>query len=115
VLTAANHEWAVDFANAALASGRAIRVLTTMDEYTRGSLRREVDTNIASRKVTQELEMILKAFAGLPLFFPGPMKNHSGAQQQIVLVIVGSIRQPVDHSCCGRCRTRARSPESLVT
>ena len=46
-----------------------MRMVTTMGEYTRGSLRRQADTNIASRRVTQELEMILRAFAGQPLFF----------------------------------------------
>ena len=35
ILTAANQEWAVDFAHDALANGRAIRVLTVEDEYTR--------------------------------------------------------------------------------
>ena len=59
VLTGANQEWALDFAHDALASGRAIRVLSVMDECTRESLRLEVDTSFASRRVTRELEMIL--------------------------------------------------------
>ncbi len=59
VLTAANQEWAVDFAHDALANGRAIRVLTVEDEYTRESLALPVDTSFASRRVTRELESIL--------------------------------------------------------
>ena len=59
MLTAANQEWAVDFAHDALANGRAIRVLTVEDEYTRESLALPVDTSFASRRVTRELEMIL--------------------------------------------------------
>jgi len=58
-LTAANQEWAVDFAHDALANGRAIRVLTVEDEYTRESLALPVDTSFASRRVTRELETIL--------------------------------------------------------
>lgn len=58
-LTAANQEWAVDFAHDALANGRAIRVLTVEDEYTRESLALPVDTSFASRRVTRELERIL--------------------------------------------------------
>lgn len=59
MLTAANQEWAVDFAHDALANGRAIRVLTVEDEYTRESLALPVDTSFASRRVTRELETIL--------------------------------------------------------
>jgi putative transposase len=59
-LTGANQEWAVDFAHDALASGRAIRVLTVEDEYTRECLRLEVDTSFASPRVTRALEGILR-------------------------------------------------------
>ena len=49
----------MDFAHDALANGRAIRVLTVEDEYTRESLALPVDTSFASRRVTRELEAIL--------------------------------------------------------
>lgn len=58
-LTAANQEWAVDFAHDATASGRAIRVLSVVDECTRECLTLEVDTSFASPRVTRALEMIL--------------------------------------------------------
>jgi putative transposase len=58
-LTAANQEWAVDFAHDAIASGRAIRVFSVVDECTRECLTLEVDTSFASRRVTRALEMIL--------------------------------------------------------
>ena len=57
--TAANQEWAVDFAHDAMASGRAIRVLSVVDECTRECLTLEVDTSFASRRVTRALEAIL--------------------------------------------------------
>jgi len=59
-LTAANQEWAVDFAHDAIAGGRAIRVLSVVDECTRECLALEVDTSFASRRVTRALEAILE-------------------------------------------------------
>jgi len=58
-LTAANQAWAVDFVHDAVASGRVIRVLSMVDEYTRECLTLEVDTSFASRRVTRALEKIL--------------------------------------------------------
>jgi putative transposase len=59
VLTAANQEWALDFVHDAMASGRAMRVLSIMDVYTRECLALEVDTSFASRRVTRVLEQIV--------------------------------------------------------
>jgi putative transposase len=65
VRTAANQEWALDFAHDALACGRAIRVLSVVDAYTRECLALEVDTSFASRRVTRVLGQIT-AERGLP-------------------------------------------------
>lgn len=59
VRTAANQEWALDFAHDAVACGRAIRVLSVVDAYTRECLALEVDTSFASRRVTRVLEQIV--------------------------------------------------------
>jgi putative transposase len=59
-LTAANQEWALDFVHDAMASGRAIRVLSVVDECTRECLKLEVDTSFASRRVTRVLEGIIE-------------------------------------------------------
>ena len=45
--TAANQEWALDFVHDAVESGRAIRVLSVVDAYTRECLALEVDTSFA--------------------------------------------------------------------
>lgn len=58
-LTAANQEWALDFVHDAIAAGRAIRVLSVVDVYTRECLALEVDTSFASRRVTRVLEEIV--------------------------------------------------------
>lgn len=57
--TAANQEWALDFVHDAIATGRAIRVLSVVDAYTRECLALEVDTSFASRRLTRVLEGII--------------------------------------------------------
>jgi len=63
--TAANQEWALDFVHDAVGCGRAIRVLSVVDAYTRECLALEVDTSFASRRVTRALEAII-AERGVP-------------------------------------------------
>jgi putative transposase len=57
--TAANQEWALDFLHDAVECGRAIRVLSVVDAYTRECLALEVDTSFASRRVTRVLDAII--------------------------------------------------------
>ncbi|MGH9594460.1 MAG: IS3 family transposase, partial [Bryobacteraceae bacterium] len=63
--SAANQEWALDFVHDAVESGRAIRVLSVVDAYTRECLALEVDTSFASRRVTRVLDGII-AERGVP-------------------------------------------------
>ena len=65
VLTAANQEWALDFAHDVVAAGRTIRVLSVVDAFTRECLALEVDTGFASRRVTRVLDEVI-ARRGLP-------------------------------------------------
>ena len=55
----ANQEWSMDFLMDGLATGRAIRVLTVVDSYTRECLAIEVDSCLSSRRVTRVLEWII--------------------------------------------------------
>jgi putative transposase len=57
--TAANQEWALDFVHDAVEYGRAIRVLSVVDAYTRECPALEVDTSFASRRVTRVLDGII--------------------------------------------------------
>jgi putative transposase len=57
--SAANQEWGLDFVHDAVECGRAIRVLSVVDAYTRECLALEVDTSFASRRVTRVLEGII--------------------------------------------------------
>jgi putative transposase len=65
IRTAANQEWALDFVHDAMECGRAIRVLSVVDAYTRECLALEVDTSFPSRRMTRVLEGIV-AERGLP-------------------------------------------------
>ncbi len=56
----ANQEWSANFLMDGLASGRAIRVLTVVDNYTRECLAIEVDSCLSSRRVTRVLEWIIQ-------------------------------------------------------
>jgi hypothetical protein len=60
LLTAPNHEWALDFVSDALASGRGLRALTIVDSYTRECPAIEVAGGICSRQVTRTLERIME-------------------------------------------------------
>src|SRR5580704_1679254 len=55
-LERANQEWSMDFVMDGLATGRALRVLTVVDSYTRECLAMEVDSCLSSRRVTRALE-----------------------------------------------------------
>ena len=64
-VTQANEEWALDFVSDAIASGRHIRLLTVVDAHTREGLALEVDTSLASQRVTRVLEKVI-AERGVP-------------------------------------------------
>ena len=59
-LTHANQEWAMDFVMDGLATGRAVRAMSAVDEYTRECLAIEVDSCLSSRRVTRVLEWVIQ-------------------------------------------------------
>jgi transposase InsO family protein len=63
VLAAPNDEWSLDFVYDALATGRRVRVLSVVDNFTRECLALEVDTSFASQRVTRILGSSTPAFA----------------------------------------------------
>lgn len=60
-----NHIWSMDFMRDTLASGRAIKVLPIVDEYTRKCFRIEVDTSINGARLVRILSEISQ-YEGLP-------------------------------------------------
>ena len=73
------HEWALDFVHDAVECGRAIRVLSVVDAYTRECLALEVDTSFASRRVTRVLEAII-AERGRPRGRPQVIRCDNGPE-----------------------------------
>jgi putative transposase len=54
----ANEQWALDFLQDALASGRKVRVLSVIDVFTREALALEVDTSLPGGRVVRVLERL---------------------------------------------------------
>jgi len=63
--TRANEQWAMDFMRDTMAEGRAFRLLTLVDVYTRESPVIEVDVSLGAARVVAVLER-LRATRGLP-------------------------------------------------
>jgi putative transposase len=59
VLTAPNNEWSLDFVYDALATGRSVRVLSIVDNFTRECLALEVDSCFSSQRVTRVLDKVI--------------------------------------------------------
>jgi putative transposase len=55
----ADEQWALDFLQDALASGRKVRVLSVIDVFTREALALEVDTSLPGRSVVRVLDRLL--------------------------------------------------------
>jgi putative transposase len=60
MLNRANQEWSMDFVMDGLATGRALRLLTVVDNYTRECLAIEVDSCLSSQRVTRVLEWVME-------------------------------------------------------
>ncbi len=54
----ANEQWALDFLQDALASGRTIRLLSVIDVFTREALALEVDTSLPGSRVVRVLDRL---------------------------------------------------------
>lgn len=63
--TKINERWSMDFVSDALSSGRKIRTLTIVDDYSRKCHRLEVDTSIGGQRVVRVLNEIAQG-EGLP-------------------------------------------------
>lgn len=58
--TRRNERWSMDFISDTLASGRTIRALNVVDDYTRECLAIEVDTSLSGSRVTRVLERLIQ-------------------------------------------------------
>ena len=60
LLSRANQEWSMDFVMDWLATGRAVRLLTMVDNYTRECPAIEVDSCLSSQRVTRVLQWVME-------------------------------------------------------
>jgi putative transposase len=65
IVSTMNERWSLDFVHDTLASGRRIRALTIVDDFTHESLAIEVDTSLSGDRVVRVLQM-LGEIRGLP-------------------------------------------------
>jgi putative transposase len=65
ILLRPNQEWSLDFVSDALGTGRAVRILSVVDNFTRECLALETDTSFASLRVTRVLDDVI-AQRGVP-------------------------------------------------
>lgn len=75
VATRANQIWTYDFVFDEAVSGRKLKMLTLIDEYTRECLAVEVDTSITSLKVRQILEKVC-----IKRGFPKAIRSDNGSE-----------------------------------
>ncbi|MEO7658505.1 MAG: IS3 family transposase [Pyrinomonadaceae bacterium] len=75
IATKANQIWTYDFVFDEAVSGRKLKMLTLIDEYTRECLVVEVDTSITSLKVRQILERVC-----LQRGFPKAIRSDNGSE-----------------------------------
>jgi putative transposase len=59
-LSKANQEWSMDFVADGLATGRALRIYTLVDSFTRECLALEVDSCLSSHRVTRVLDWVIE-------------------------------------------------------
>jgi len=59
-VTRRNQEWAMDFVQDTLATGRGIRVLAVVDTFTRECLSLEVDSSMTGQRVTRTLTAMIE-------------------------------------------------------
>jgi len=115
--SAANQEWALDFVHDEVDCGRTIRVLSVVDAYTR----LEVDTSLASRRVTRVLDAIrgrARAALGDPFHAPRqkmPTGEFGPIPQRIQALLALEVETGKTATAAQRsrahCSDSARGPE----
>jgi len=74
-VTRPNERWSMDFVHDSLASGRKVRLLNIIDDFTIECLRIEVDSSLPSRRVIAALERIIEERG-----FPETIKFDNGPE-----------------------------------
>jgi len=60
LLVRPNQEWSIDFVSDSLATGRTIRALTVLDDFTKESPAIEVDSSLSGHRGTRVLDQVIE-------------------------------------------------------
>ena len=74
-LLKANERWSVDFVHDALESGRRIRCMTIVDDYSRTCLGIVVDSSLSGQRVCEELSLLISLYGK-----PATLVNDNGPE-----------------------------------
>jgi len=74
-VTKANERWSIDFLSDSLVSGRRIRVLAIVDDFTREALALEVDFSLPAARVVRTLDEIARDRG-----YPGVLRSDNGPE-----------------------------------
>lgn len=91
LLTAANQEWAIDFASDVAASGQRLRIFSVVDSYTRECLALEVDTSMPSRRITRALGDVIAGRAS-----PVAIRSDNGPEMSSRHYLAWCIEHRID-------------------
>nr|WP_239016944.1 IS3 family transposase [Sphingomonas ginkgonis] len=87
-----NQRWSLDFVSDTLISGRRIRILAVVDDFTRECLALVVDTSLSGARVARELDAIIAA-RGVP---PLMIVSDNGTELTSLAVLRWTQERPVE-------------------
>ncbi|WP_156348068.1 IS3 family transposase [Sphingomonas sp. Leaf231] len=86
-----NQRWSLDFVSDTLISGRRIRILAVVDDFTRECLALVVDTSLSGARVARELDAII-AVRGVPL----KIVSDNGTELTSLAILRWTQERPVE-------------------
>lgn len=87
-----NQCWSLDFVSDTLISGRRIRILAVVDDFTRECLALVVDTSLSGVRVARELDAIIAA-RGVP---PLMIVSDNGTELISLVILIWTQERPVE-------------------
>ena len=87
-----NQRWSLDFVSDTLISGRRIRILAVVDDFTRECLALVVDTSLSGARVARELDAVI-AVRGVP---PLMIVSDNGTELTSLAILRWTQERPVE-------------------
>ncbi|WP_410482852.1 IS3 family transposase [Sphingomonas sp. A2-49] len=87
-----NQRWSLDFVSDTLISGRRIRILAVVDDFTRECLALVVDTSLSGARVARELDAIIAARGAPPLM----IVSDNGTELTSLAILRWTQERPIE-------------------